>query len=47
LSNWTPLHYAAQNGQLGVVEYLIEKRADINAIGHKIESKDLIGLLFI
>jgi len=27
----TPLHYAAQNGHLSVVEYLVNQKADINA----------------
>jgi len=26
----TPLHYAAQNGNLSVVEYLVNQKADIN-----------------
>ena len=29
--NWTPLHYAAENGHLSVVEYLVNQKADINA----------------
>ena len=29
--NYTPLHYAAENGHLSVVEYLVNHRADINA----------------
>jgi len=27
----TPLHYAAWNGHLSVVEYLVNQKADINA----------------
>jgi len=27
----TPLHFAAQNGYLSVVEYLVNQKADINA----------------
>jgi len=27
----TPLHYAADNGHLSVVEYLVNQKADINA----------------
>jgi len=30
----TPLHYAAQQGHLSVVEYLVNQKADINAKGH-------------
>jgi len=29
--DWTPLHYSAQFGQLSVVEYLVNQKADINA----------------
>jgi len=29
--NETPLHYAANNGHLRVVEYLVNQNADINA----------------
>jgi len=28
--NWTPLHYAANNGHISVVEYLVNQQADIN-----------------
>ena len=27
----TPLHFAASNGHLSVVEYLVNQKADINA----------------
>jgi len=29
--NWTPLHWAAQNGHLSVVDYLVNNKADINS----------------
>jgi len=29
----TPLHYAASDGYLGIVEYLVNQKADINANG--------------
>jgi len=28
--DWTPLHYAAENGHLGVVEYLVNQKAELN-----------------
>jgi len=28
--DWTPLHYAAQQGHLSVVEYLVNQKANIN-----------------
>ena len=31
LFGWTPLHHAANNGHLSVVEYLVNQKADINA----------------
>jgi len=34
---YTPLHVAAQNGHLSVVEYLVNQKADINAKGHRVE----------
>jgi len=43
----TPLHYAAANGHLSVVEYLINQKADINAIEYSFEFLYLIILLFI
>jgi ankyrin repeat protein len=30
---WTPLHWAAEAGQFEVVEYLLQKGANINAKG--------------
>ena len=32
----TPLHYAAKNGHISVVEYLVNYKADINAKNHSI-----------
>ena len=32
-NGWTPLSIAAGNGHLPVVEYLVERGADIEAIG--------------
>jgi len=43
----TPLHRAAQQGHLSVVEYLVNQKADINAKGERVEFLYLIGLLFI
>jgi len=43
----TPLHYAAQNGHLSVVEYLVNQKADINAKNNNVEFLYLVGLLFI
>jgi len=43
----TPLHYAATNGHLSVVEYLINQKVDINAKDNIVEFLYLIGLLFI
>ena len=47
LFNNTPLHYATNNGHLCVVKYLVNQKADINAIGFSIEFLYLIRLLFI
>jgi len=33
----TPLHYAADNGHLSVVEYLVNQKADINAKTKSVE----------
>jgi len=33
---WTPLHEAAANGHLCVVEYLVNQNADINAKNSKV-----------
>jgi len=43
----TPLHLAAKNGHLSVVEYLDQQKADINATDRYIEFLYLIILLFI
>jgi len=43
----TPLHRAAYNGHLSVVEYLVNQKADINANDNSVEFLDLNGLLFI
>jgi len=42
-----PLHYAAQNGHLSVVEYLVNQKADINSKNTIVEFLYLIGLLSI
>ena len=46
-STGTPLHYAAQNGHLSVVEYLVNQKAEINVKDTCVEFLYLIGLLFI
>ena len=33
--NWTPLHWAAQNGHLSVVDYLVNNKAEINSKSEK------------
>jgi len=38
----TPLHYAAENGHLSVVEYLVKNKADINAKNANVEFLYLI-----
>ena len=43
----TPLHYAAYNGHLSVVEYLVNQKADINAKTGVFKFVCLIILLFI
>jgi len=43
----TPLHYAAINGHLSVVEYLVNQKADINARDNSIDFFNMIKLLFI
>jgi len=35
--NNTPLHNAAANGHLSVVEYLVNQKADINAKNTRVE----------
>jgi len=42
----TPLHYAAKNGHISVVKYLVNNKADINPKNHSIEPICLIRLLF-
>ena len=32
VKKYTPLHYAANNGHLRIVEHLINQKADINAL---------------
>jgi len=46
-NDWAPLHLAADNGHLRVVEYLVNQKADINAKNTSVEFLYLIGLLFI
>jgi len=43
----TPLHRAAQNGHLSVVEYLVNQKADIDTKNNSVEFLYLIVLLFI
>jgi len=43
----TPLHLASQNGHLDVVEYLVNRNADINVSNKNDDSKCLIELHFI
>jgi len=43
----TPLHYAAANNHLYIVEYLVNKSADINAITKTAECLIVFLLLFI
>jgi len=43
----TPLHFAAENGHLSVVEYLINQQTDIDAKDIMVEFEYLIILLFI
>jgi len=43
----TPLHLAANNGHLSVVEYLVQQKADINAKSKDVEYLCFIRLLFI
>jgi len=43
----TPLHYAVREGHLSVVEYLVNQKADINAIDNWAEFLYLMRLLFI
>jgi len=45
--NFTPLHLAAKDGHICVVEYLVNQKADINARNTSVELIYLIGLLFI
>jgi len=43
----TPLHYAARDGHLSVVEHLINQKADINAKNSDVVLLYFLGLLFI
>ena len=43
----TPLHNAARDGHLSVVEYLVNQKTDINTKDNRVEFLDLIRLLFI
>jgi len=45
--NRTPLHLASQNGDLDVVEYLINQGADINANDNNVEFIYFLKHLFI
>ena len=45
--NWTPLHYAAENGHLSVVEYLVNHKADVNLKDNDVEFSKFKVLLFI
>jgi len=42
-----PLHLAAQNGHLSVVEYLVNNKASINAKGYIVVFLCFITLLFM
>ena len=45
--DWTPLHFASQNGHLCVVEYLVNNKADIKARDKYVTKYFLIKLLNI
>ena len=45
--NRTPLHCAAYNGHLKVVEYLVNQKADMNAKDNSTDCKHFTELLFI
>jgi len=45
--DWTPLHFASQNGHLNVVEYLVNNKADIKAKDKYVTHNFLIKLLNI
>jgi len=45
--NWTPLHFAADNGHLNIVEYLVNNHADIEATNNSVIYLCFIELLFI
>jgi len=45
--DYTPLHYASKKGHLGVVEYLVNHKADINAKDRGGGYENLLGLPFI
>jgi len=42
-----PLHYAAANGHISVVEYLVNQKADINTKAKYVDLLNLMRLLFI
>jgi len=42
----TPLHWAARNGHLNVVEFFVNQKVDINAKNKNVEYLYLIMLLF-
>ena len=42
-AKWTPLLHAAENGRLAVVEYLVEKGADLEAMDEIVS--DVISLM--
>jgi len=44
--NFTPLHRAAANGHLSVVEYLVNQKADINAKDIWVDILYLVSPLF-
>jgi len=47
INNETPLHYASYHGHLGIVEFLINLKADINAEDHYYDILNIILFPFI